>query len=40
MNLELTLKYVRLDWKHCNEVDVISETILLRDQLRRAAEKI
>jgi sugar phosphate isomerase/epimerase len=35
----LALEYVWIDWEHCNEVDVISETILLRDQLVRIAEK-
>jgi sugar phosphate isomerase/epimerase len=29
----LALEYVWIDWEHCNEVDVISETILLRDHL-------
>jgi sugar phosphate isomerase/epimerase len=35
----IALEYVWIDWEHCNEVDVISETILLRDQLVRAAKK-
>jgi len=30
----IALEYVWIDWEHCNEVDVISETILLRDHLR------
>ena len=29
----IALEYVWIDWEHCNEVDVISETILLRDHL-------
>jgi sugar phosphate isomerase/epimerase len=33
----IALEYVWIDWEHCNEVDVVSETILLRDQLIRAA---
>jgi sugar phosphate isomerase/epimerase len=36
----IALEYVWIDWEHCNEVDIISESILLRDQLVRAAEKI
>ena len=28
------VEYVWVDWEHCNEVDNLSETILLRDQLR------
>jgi hypothetical protein len=28
------VEYVWIDWEHCNEVDNISETILLRDYLR------
>jgi sugar phosphate isomerase/epimerase len=28
------LEYVWVDWEHCNEVDNLSETILLRDHLR------
>ena len=35
----IALEYIWIDWEHCNEVDVISETILLRNELRRAAEK-
>jgi sugar phosphate isomerase/epimerase len=30
------VEYVWIDWEHCNEVDNLSETILLRDQLRAA----
>jgi sugar phosphate isomerase/epimerase len=35
----ITLEYVWIDWEHCNEVDNISETILLRDLLRSAMKK-
>ncbi len=28
------VEYVWIDWEHCNEVDNLSETILLRDYLR------
>jgi len=28
------VEYVWIDWNHCNEVDNLSETILLRDHLR------
>src|SRR5580692_11168841 len=31
----IALEYVLIDWEHCNEVDIISESILLRDQLVR-----
>jgi sugar phosphate isomerase/epimerase len=34
----MALEYVWIDWEHCNEVDVISETILLRNELERAAD--
>lgn len=30
----LAVEYVWIDWEHCNEVDVLSETILLRNLLR------
>lgn len=30
------VEYVWIDWEHCNEVDNLSETILLRDQLKVA----
>src|SRR5579859_5865114 len=30
----VVVEYVWIDWEHCNEVDNISETILLRDFLR------
>jgi sugar phosphate isomerase/epimerase len=36
----IALEYVWIDWEHCNEVDVISESISLRDQLVHAAEKM
>jgi sugar phosphate isomerase/epimerase len=35
----IALEYVWIDWEHCNEVDIISETVLLRDRLVRAAQK-
>ena len=35
----IALEYVWIDWEHCNEVDVLSETILLRDLLVRASQK-
>ena len=28
------IEYVWIDWEHCNEVDNLSETILLRDFFR------
>jgi sugar phosphate isomerase/epimerase len=31
----ICLEYVWVDWEHCNEVDNVSETILLRDHLRQ-----
>lgn len=30
------VEYVWSEWEHCNEVDNLSETILLRDQLKQA----
>ena len=30
------VEYVWIDWEHCNEVDNLSETILLRDHLRKS----
>jgi len=30
------IEYVWTDWEHCNEVDNLSETILLRDFIRKA----
>ncbi len=32
------VEYVWVDWEHCNEVDNLSETIMLRDLLRANAE--
>jgi sugar phosphate isomerase/epimerase len=32
------VEYVWIDWEHCNEVDNLSETILMRDSLRAAAK--
>ena len=29
------VEYVWIDWEHCNEVDNVSETILMRDFLRK-----
>ena len=34
----LGLEYVWVDWEHCNEVDNLSETILLRDHLKRSRQ--
>jgi sugar phosphate isomerase/epimerase len=34
----IALEYVWIEWMHCNEVDNISETVLLRDLLRSAGE--
>lgn len=36
----IALEYVWIDWEHCNEVDVLSETIQLRDELIAAAKRI
>lgn len=36
----IALEYVWIDWEHCNEVDVLAETIQLRDELISSAEKI
>jgi sugar phosphate isomerase/epimerase len=36
----LALEYVWIDWEHCNEVDVLSETVLLGAHLTAAAKKI
>ena len=36
----IALEYVWIDWEHCNEVDVLSETIQLRDHLVAAAKNI
>lgn len=35
----IALEYVWIDWEHCNEVDILSETIQLRDELISGAEK-
>ena len=34
----VALEYVWIDWQHCNDVDVLSETIQLRDHLIAAAK--
>jgi sugar phosphate isomerase/epimerase len=34
------LEYVWIDWEHCNEVDIISETVQLKNLLTAAAAKI
>jgi sugar phosphate isomerase/epimerase len=34
------VEYVWIDWQHCNEVDNLSETILLRDHLRSIGESL
>jgi sugar phosphate isomerase/epimerase len=36
----LALEYVWIDWEHCNEVDVLSETVQLRDHLNTIAKEI
>jgi len=36
----IALEYVWIDWEHCNEVDVISESVQLQRLLETAAEKI
>jgi sugar phosphate isomerase/epimerase len=36
----IALEYVWIDWEHCNEVDVISESVQLRQLLEMAAAKI
>lgn len=36
----VTLEYVWTEWERCNDVDNLSETILLRDLLRAAAQDI
>ncbi|MGH7952563.1 MAG: sugar phosphate isomerase/epimerase family protein [Limisphaerales bacterium] len=35
----IALEYVWIDWEHCNDVDVLSETVQLRDHLIAAAKK-
>lgn len=39
-NGSIALEYVWIDWEHCNEVDVLSETIRLRSHLLAGAKKI
>ena len=34
------VEYVWIDWQHCNEVDNLSETIMLRDLLRSVGESL
>jgi sugar phosphate isomerase/epimerase len=34
------VEYVWIDWEHCNEVDNLSETILLRDLLQSIGEQL
>lgn len=36
----VALEYVWLDWEHCNEVDVLSESVQLKRRLETAAAKI
>jgi len=36
----IALEYVWIDWEHCNEVDVLSETIRLGEHLLARAKKI
>jgi hypothetical protein len=33
------VEYVWIDWEHCNEVDNLSETILMRDLFRKLASE-
>ena len=35
----IALEYVWIDWEHCNEVDVISESVQLKQHLETAAAK-
>jgi len=35
----MAVEYVWIDWEHCNEVDIISETVQLRNLLSAAAAK-
>jgi sugar phosphate isomerase/epimerase len=35
----IALEYVWIDWEHCNEVDIVSETVLLKGCLSDAAKK-
>ena len=36
----IALEFVWIDWEHCNEVDIISETIQLKNLLTDAAKEI
>jgi sugar phosphate isomerase/epimerase len=36
----IALEFVWIDWEHCNEVDIISETLQLKNLLNDAAAKI
>ncbi len=36
----IAVEYVWIDWEHCNEVDVLSETVLLSDHLTKAAKNV
>jgi sugar phosphate isomerase/epimerase len=36
----IALEYVWIDWQHCNEVDVLSETIRLKQVLEDASKQI
>ena len=36
----MALEYVWIDWEHCNEVDIISESVQLKQLLETAAAKI
>lgn len=36
----IALEYVWIDWEHCNEVDVLSETVQLERHMADAAKKI
>jgi len=36
----MALEYVWIDWEHCNEVDVLSETVQLRDHLNTLSKQI
>jgi hypothetical protein len=36
----MALEYVWIDWEHCNEVDVLSESVQLKRLLEDAAARI
>lgn len=36
----IALEYVWIDWEHCNEVDILSETVLLKNRLGEAAANL